>query len=1105
MRWRSSRACLFALASSLAAAPATSAAPGKSDSNSRIEAPVAVKYDITPPPSWVIPATIPAPPAAARGASTIDLLADSQIRFAPEGNMTYSNAVYSIETAQGLDDGAIQIGWDPSLEKIALHHIRLIRAGKTTDLLGDGSALTVVRREKNLERAAIDGRLTILLQPDDLRVGDIIDYSFTRTRRDPAMGGHSETFIGPRDGASFGRNRIRLLWPASRGVKWRALPGVVQPTLRQLGGETELMSDLVNVTTKEPPQGAPSRFRSVNSLQASDFPDWAAVSRNLEPLYTRAATLASDSPLRAEVARIAAASNDPRARAEMALALVQEKVRYLLLEMNGGGYQPAPAELTWSRRYGDCKAKTVLLVALLRELGVAARPVLVSTTSGDSVPEMLPSMGAFDHVLVEARIGGRSYWLDGTRLGDRSLAQVRTPAFLNGLPIVAADARLIALTPDSLAAPTEAIDLALDASGGIDVPAPVKAEMRFRGDSAVNKRLEYSNLSASDRDDALRKLWRKNYDSITPEVVATQDDPATGDYVLTMIGTAKMDWSAESGTRWYEVDGARVGWKFDIVRDGQLNPDAPFAFDYPDWWSKRETIKLPYAGKDFRLQGGNVDESVGGLYAFHRSVKIDGALMTMESNTRALSGELPAAKAAATRARMAELGGVGIFVRMPDDYVATDADLVALRGDRKALAAALLNRGAHRFDAGQADASLIDIDAALALDDNVANSHAIRAMLLANKKDPRAADAADRAFAIDPKSWLALSAKGVVALLVKRNDEAEGFYTRSLAIEPKFVRSLAGRGGARMLLGNSAGALADFDAALALDPSLALHGPRAVTLMAAGRYDEAIADLDLALAKDRSNPELRHLRALNVATAGRVAEALPIYDALIAEKPTVELYLERASLRTDKAQAAADVDAAVKLDPKSAKALLARASYAIDAYHYDRAEADLAAIDRSDPGNRGVTTLRVQLLSKAGKTAEALRVADGIVAKYKDALAYNERCWIKATLNIAFDTALADCNEGLKLSPNAPAILDSRAFVELRAGSLDAAIADYDAALKLYPKMAASLFGRGLARARKGNSADAASDLAAARRISPEIDARFAGYGMTAPAGASAK
>ena len=143
----------------------------------------------------------------------------------------------------------------------------------------------------------------------------------------------------------------------------------------------------------------------------------------------------------------------------------------------------------------------------------------------------------------------------------------------------------------------------------------------------------------------------------------------------------------------------------------------------------------------------------------------------------------------------------------------------------------------------------------------------------------------------------------------------------------------------------------------------------------------------------------------------------------------------------------------------------------------------------------------MRLLAKQGKPAEAIKLGQAMVVKYHDAMAYNELCWSKATLNVAIDTALADCDKGLSLSPDALAILDSRAFVKLRTGAIDEAIADYDAVLKKAPTMAASLFGRGIARAKKGNMAGAKADLAEARRISPEIEARFAGYGVTVPAG----
>jgi hypothetical protein len=56
------------------------------------------------------------------------------------------------------------------------------------------------RREKNLENAMLDGKLTASLQPDDVRVGDVIEVAYTRTRRDPAIGGRAELVLGPPDG-----------------------------------------------------------------------------------------------------------------------------------------------------------------------------------------------------------------------------------------------------------------------------------------------------------------------------------------------------------------------------------------------------------------------------------------------------------------------------------------------------------------------------------------------------------------------------------------------------------------------------------------------------------------------------------------------------------------------------------------------------------------------------------------------------------------------------------------------------------------------------------------------------------------------------------------
>ena len=1057
---------------------------------------------IGPPAAWVLPSSIPSAPTAAEGAATVNLLTDIQKRFAKDGDTTYFAGAFKIASPQGLGDSSLQINWDPALETLTLHRYRILRDGRFVDLLGDGTKLAVIQREKNMENAMLDGNLTVTMQPDDVRVGDIIDLSYTRTRHDPAMGGRSEALIGPRDGTPYGRFRIRMIWPAEKQLQWRAFPGVLQPKLSRSSAGSELVADLNNVVPPHGPQGAPSRFKVVNAVEITEFPDWASVSQALLPLYQSASKLAESSSVRDQANRIAAQTTDPKRRTELALSLVQDQIRYLYMSMDEGGFVPASADLTWSRRFGDCKGKTVLLVTLLQELGIEARPVLVNTDRGDFVGARLPAMSAFDHVIVEARIAGRSYWIDGTRQGDTNLDRLEVPPYSFALPIAAGTSGLVPLSPEPRTTPSETVSLTLDASAGIDVPAPANGEMRFRGQVATDMRIQYAGLSAADREEDQRKLWRKNYDFVTPSKVGSSVDERTGDFILTMTGTAKMDWYSDAGTRWYELDRVRLGWKWDTLRDGQLNKEAPFAFDFPDYWESREVIKLPRAGAGFRLQGGSIDQTIGGLYAFHRKVAIEGEVLSMETSTRALTGELPAIKAEQTRAEMAALAAKSVFIRVPDDYLATDADIEALQSDKSAAAKALMQRGAILFDNGSIDASLADEDAALALDPALPAAHSIRALALATKGDVRAYAAADRALALDSEQWLAWRAKGVIALDQEKWAEAEKAYSNELKINEKDEQAFTGRGTARLMLGQNAEALSDFDAARTLVPEISVHYLRAFALSELGRDEEALAETDRAIKVEPLDAKFRLMRVELLTNLGRRNEAMKDLDALIASEPKADYFLERAALWSpaDTAKQSSDIEAALKLEPRSVRALRMRSFGAIQSGNFKAAEADIAAIEKIEPKSRAPNFLRVQILRKQGRPREVLRIADADVAKHpKDATALNERCWLKATLNIDLATALADCDAALKLEPNRSDILDSRAFAKMRLGAIDEAIADYDAALTISPRLPASLYGRAIARARKGDLVAARNDLAEARRLSPDIEMSFAEYGIEIP------
>jgi len=188
-----------------------------------------------------------------------------------------------------------------------------------------------------------------------------------------------------------GRFRARLLWPDGTPLTWRATAGLPQPKISKSGKTNELLVDVTNVRTPKPPVGAPARFQRLGMLEATTYTGWDDISRRMAPLYEKASELSADSSLRAEIAQIAAVSADPKVRAFKALQLVEDKTRYLFLGMGDGGYKPTAVDETWARRFGDCKGKTVLLLTILRELGVDAEPVLVSTTGGDGLNERSPT------------------------------------------------------------------------------------------------------------------------------------------------------------------------------------------------------------------------------------------------------------------------------------------------------------------------------------------------------------------------------------------------------------------------------------------------------------------------------------------------------------------------------------------------------------------------------------------------------------------------------------------------------------------------------------------------------------------------------------------
>lgn len=496
-----------------------------------------------PAPAWVSPSEPLPVPEDVQGALFVRRN-EFITRLTAEGEVVYANQLIRILQPAALELGNVALAWNPTSGQPAVHALRIHRGAEVIDVLA-ATRFEVLRREERLEVAMLDGTLTAVLKVPDLRVGDDLEIAYSLPTHDPTLRDVSSGLMLLQPSVPPGRFRLELSWDEGQRPRTR-----VTPDLAANLEETpdRIVARFDNPPTLVPPRDAPPRYAWQRVIQYSDFADWPAVSQRFHGLYVAAAKLPPGSPLRKEAAAIAAAHSGKAAQAQAALALVQQQIRYVYVGLGGGNYLPLSADETWTRRYGDCKGKTVVLLALLSELGIPAEAVLANNGGAtDGIETRLPNPGLFDHVLVRARIGGQTLWLDGT-----------LPAVIDGrdkpflpyqwvLPLSAKGTDLERLPEKPFALPQEMEIHEFDASAGFDAPAKRISTYVNRGAAGLAAHNNFSAISAAQLEASIRNELAGSVQWDSVERVTYRFDKATQAAVFTIAGTGPLDWDKDDG------------------------------------------------------------------------------------------------------------------------------------------------------------------------------------------------------------------------------------------------------------------------------------------------------------------------------------------------------------------------------------------------------------------------------------------------------------------------------------------------------------------------------------------------------------------------------
>jgi hypothetical protein len=117
---------------------------------------------------------------------------------------------------------------------------------------------------------------------------------------------------------------------------------------------------------------------------------------------------------KAEVDALVDGITDEEEKVRILYNYLQEKNRYVSIQLGIGGWKPFTAGYVFENSYGDCKALTNYMHAILEYVGIKAEAVLISINTSRALIEEFPS-NQFNHVrLLVTLENGKQIWLENT-------------------------------------------------------------------------------------------------------------------------------------------------------------------------------------------------------------------------------------------------------------------------------------------------------------------------------------------------------------------------------------------------------------------------------------------------------------------------------------------------------------------------------------------------------------------------------------------------------------------------------------------------------------------------------------------------------------------
>ncbi len=343
--------------------------------------------------------------------NSVLLLHEEKFTFDAAGRRVQSqHLVVRVLTAAGVDEwSSMQAVYEPWHEERPRLNARVITADAAVHIL----------EQKTVSEAAVHAESNDLYSDDRVvraplpavAPGSVVEEEtvFTDTKPMFEAGVFHKVYFGWR--MPVAKSRLLIDVPENAPLKYelKLLPAV---SIQKKNNSGRLQVSFENGPLEGVEDGEPDR--------PTDTPNWPQIGFSIArswgdvaSSYSKEVDAKIDGAQVKPFVDIALQNKDRVKIADSLIEQLHKNVRYTGIEFGESALIPHLPSETLSRKYGDCKDKSALLVAMLRGAGIPAYLALLSAGPGQDISREIPGMGDFDHAIVYAP-GTPDLWIDAT-------------------------------------------------------------------------------------------------------------------------------------------------------------------------------------------------------------------------------------------------------------------------------------------------------------------------------------------------------------------------------------------------------------------------------------------------------------------------------------------------------------------------------------------------------------------------------------------------------------------------------------------------------------------------------------------------------------------